>query len=328
MTKLIASKTPAIDLEAAAYEGQPANVRKYESGYEFFFERLNDLDTIKNDPDNSTFLTAMVNRNIATLDMLAENISDYRVSRPIDDGKFERAVIAIEEKREGKESRELVIAEWGKGFASPVHGHSDGFLYEKMISGRILVNTYRIVDLDNKLVRIVESKEYKAGDTIVHTYVPQGTSKKYKREAYVHNFVALEPSVSLHYVPEHTRDGRDNTFIVEDFTVDETEVVQINGEQGMYSAKGDVILVRSQNVPEYGDHYIIITGAPIQKPHGMRPQERIIAATSAIDSSALSSRRPLNGVTLLKLTKKGKRAFYDFHGIKEHCGKPVFLEVA
>lgn len=327
MTKLIASRTPATDLEAVAYEGQPANVRKYESGYEFFFEKLVDLDTIQNHPDNSTYLTAMVNRNIGTLDLLAEYITEGRRTKPVADGKFERSVIAIEKHREGKESRELVIAEWGKGFASPVHGHAEGFLYEKMISGRILVNTYRIVDLENKIVRIVESKEYKAGDTIVHTYVPQGTSKKYKREAYVHNFVALEPSVSLHYVPEHTRDGRDNTFIVEEYVVNNEDVAQINSQQAMYSAKGDVILVRSTNVPEYGDHYIVITGVPVMKPHGLRPQEVIISG-SVIDTHVLNRFHPTNGVTLLKLNKTEKRRFYEFHGIKDHCGKPVFKHVA
>lgn len=329
MKKLIASSTPESDLELVSYEGQPADNRLYHSGYEPFFEAIIDLDEMV-DRELQEIERAF-NKNVTVMDTISHyvntEISDFM---PPLDGEFKRTIIGMESPTLDslgqviKEGREVVVARWGKGFKSPVHGHSEGMLYENLVRGKMLINLYRIVDLENKIVRPVETI-LQEPDLIVKNYTPIGTHKMYKRESYVHNFEAVEPSVSVHYVPEHTRDGRDNQFKVEHFELDYNNTDQINTEQGLYSAIGDVILVRSENVPQYKDHYIVITGRPVMKEHGMRPQDRVVMASER-DTEQLNSGnwKPKNGVILLKLNKEEKRKFHEFHGIKMSCNKVIF----
>jgi hypothetical protein len=135
----------------------------------------------------------------------------------------------------------------------------------------------------------------------------------------VHNFTSIGYSGTLHYLPEHTRDGRDNGFSVEyyenAFGINQHEVTQITAQQGLELKIGDVALVRSQNVPEYGDHYIVITGRPVLKQHGLRPMD-VAIHTRHIDAAAtLNKFEPIMGLTLLKLNDVAARSFRSFHGI-------------
>ena len=47
---------------------------------------------------------------------------------------------------------------------------------------------------------------------------------------------------------------------------------RISTLDAMYLQKDDIVLVRSSNVPKYGDHIILVTGPVVKKEHGMRPQ--------------------------------------------------------
>jgi hypothetical protein len=332
MKKLIASSTPTTDLELVSYEGQPAENRIYHSGLEPFFNELNDLDSMVDEELQE--IEKAFNHNARVMDSVSkyvENFNDSFISDFVAPKEgFKRTILAMESPTLNslgkiiKEGKEIVVALWGRGFKSPVHGHSEGMLYERLIDGKMLINLYRIVDLENKTVRLVETI-LQEPELIVKNYTPIGTHKMYKRESYVHNFEAIEPSVSVHYVPEHTRDGRDNQFKVEHFELDYNNVAQINTEQGLYSAVGDVILVRSENVPQYKYHYIVITGRPVMKEHGMRPQDRVVMASER-DTEQLDSGywKKMNGVILLKLNKEEKRKFHEFHGIKMSCNKVIF----
>lgn len=331
---LKASRNPLDDINAVAYKGQSPASRMYKSGYEKHFELLPVLT------DDDQFLDLKTAQTAAVMDDLATRlaIDPWTPTLQPLTGGFNRTILALEQpvmewnRVTGeeydlgniKEGAEIIVARWGDGFSSPVHGHADGYLYEQLIAGTMRVNTYRITDPVKRIARPVETKIYKDFQNIASQYTPRQTVK---RGALVHNFTSIGYSVSLHYVPEHTRDGRDNRFTVEYFEKENTIplawLTQLTAQEGIEQLHiGDVALVRSANVPEYGDHYIVITGKPILKEHGLRPQDVEIHAPHA--GKLLDQYDPIMGLTLLKLSPYAKKAFHEFHGIAVDGDRVIF----
>lgn len=326
-----ASTTPEQDILKVAYERQPETSRQYEPGFEDLFNQLPVMD---NDNVELTLpLTKVVMKQLS--DRLNHDVTRVHTKQKIGHtpppNEFHRTIIAMEapvniaeavngsdtSKQIYKEGAELVIAKWGTGFSSPVHGHSTGYMHEEVLRGKIRVNTYRITDLENKTV-VPYKTEIIGPGVFVSGYVPHNENDMYKRQTLIHNFVAVEPSISLHYLPEHTRDGRDNTFTVHHYTrrlsLDNTEVERISARDGMYLKPGEVLLVRSSNVPEYGDHFVVVTGPPVMKEHGLRIQDVSIEA-SENDSKFLDQFEMETGLILLKLLPATRDVFLDHHGI-------------
>lgn len=317
-----ASDTPLEDIGKISYDGQNPDYRRYKSGYEKY---MNSLPVLS---DDESLEVGMLKTN-AVMGYLSQAVRDDKelIDLPVNDGEFKRTILAIEpptitqELKDGvwvdvvdKENAELVVAHWGKGFSSPIHGHATGFLFEEVLSGRVRVNNYRIVDLENKIVR-PHIVEIVSKGVFVSDFTPHNPENMYDRQTLVHNFTAIERANTLHFLPEHTRDGRDNQFTLEQWQgLDDVDVTQIDSRQAHYSQPGDVILVRSTNVPEYGDHFIVVTGPPIKKPHGYRVQDVAVMA-SENDTRVLNGFKMKTGLILLKLNDEAKREFLDFHGI-------------
>lgn len=314
---LKASTNPLDAINAVTYDGQPLENRLYKQGFEDYFELLPDLT------DEDPYLDIKLGQSKAVLGALARDLATQQWTKSLQPlpGKFNRTILAIEQPAyevkntgEHREGKEIVLARWGDGMTSPVHGHADGLLYEHLIFGKMRVNTYLITDHINRIARPVETKIYNGFKSIAESYT---LKQRHTRSALVHNFTSIGYSASLHFVPEHTRDGRDNGFHVtrfdsqlfsyEDFT-------QLTAQQGIEQLRiGDVALVRSQNVPDYGDHFIVITGRPILKEHGLRPQEITIHAPYA--GHILDKYNPIMGLTLLKLSHELTKQFHEFHDI-------------
>lgn len=291
-------------------------MRQYFKGFEEYFNMMPVLD------QHDKLLTIKTKSAGAIMKALAEDIEQNgKLLTTPPDGQFARVILGVEEPHDGHEGSEILVAQWGRGFTSPVHGHGPGLLHEEVLKGKILVHTYRHMHSD--IVRPVETSIVGPG-TLVSRYNPP--SKLGPRMGLVHNFVALEPSVSLHFVPEHTRDGRDNRFRVEHFEdFDSATLTQLDINAGIYLQIGDVALVRSTNVPDYGDHFIVITGGPILKPHGLRPADHAIQA-GPLASTILDNYAPVGntGLVLLKLDEATKSRFLDFHSIRFAGNVPFF----
>ena len=316
---LVSSSTPEEDIMMVAYEGQDYTRRMYKGGYENFFDEMPVLRS--DDPllDEKVQMSHHIMQRLAGKLRIAPWV---REMQPGENG-FNRTILALEKpvpvKLNGediyKEGAEFVMARWGNGHTSPVHGHAIGYIHEEILFGMMRVNTYRMVDMDKPVVRPVLTTIETAG-TFASLYTRPG-KYYFKRQTLIHNFTSIGFSTSLHFLSEHTRDGRDNQFEVERFddmyklTVD--DVTRINSQQGMYLRKGDVVLVRSSNVPEYGDHYIVVTGHPVKKDHGLRVQEKAIYAPDG--SKLLDCFEMQQGLTLLKLKDRAKEAFHGFHNI-------------
>ena len=311
------STNPLDDIARITYEGQPVEMRMYKEGFEDYLSGMPVLH------DDAKYLHERVQLTKSTMKLLAnELISNPWTSslQPLP-GRFNRTILGLEAPAVGqdgalKEGTELVLARWGDGHTSPVHGHAAGYLHEELLFGKMRVNTYRIVDAVNRIARPLRTEIYEQPGTIASLYTPKSNTE---RGALVHNFTSVGYSGTLHYLPEHTRDGRDNRFTVDyfedEFVLDWGCFTQINAQQGLWELKiGDVALVRSGNVPEYGDHYIVITGRPVLKPNGLRPMDVAIHAPNA--GYVFEGFDDIMGLTLLKLNDELKQKFYDFHGIK------------
>lgn len=78
---------------------------------------------------------------------------------------------------------------------------------------------------------------------------------------------------------------------------------------------GSVVLVRSEAVPFLGDHFFVVTGPLVKKPHGLRPQGISVAA-KATDSAVLDKHTPVNGATILRLTNPSDlTVFFATHSL-------------
>ena len=87
------------------------------------------------------------------------------------------------------------------------------------------------------------------------------------------------------------------------------DFIQLNTMEAMYMRPGDVAIVRTENVPELGDHLMIVTGPPIRKNHGIRPQSE---EYTIISQPVLDELPPYNGVKLIKLTDTGKEKVFEY----------------
>lgn len=324
MKTLIASGNPLAAISNITPPKQDPSRRMYMSGYETYFNELPVLVT------GDVLLQAKVDMTRKVIKQLAETLQQHVGSWAVlpQPNGFNRTILGLEEPvkrcdQTYKEGVELIIAQWGDGHTSPVHGHSAGYLHEELLFGRMRVNTYRKVS-DNH-VRIVETKIVDKGN-IATLYTPPVLAAK--RDVLIHNFTSIGQSATLHYIPEHTRDGRDNTFEVQYFNdhygMVSTDVTRITSQQGLYSRIGDVILVRSSNVPEYGDHYIVIVGPNTMKPHGLRPDDKAILAPDG--TRLLDNYEMQGGLILLRLNEDARAAFLKFHGIELMEGKVLFAE--
>lgn len=334
-----ASSTPRADIQSLSYPGQDPNLRLYKYGYEDYFESLPILR------DDDEFLTSNIEHSKRVMQVLAMRLQRepwLKTENMPAKGEFVRTILALEtpkvenvvfgnedspehiyvQEMEVKEGAEIVLAKWGDGHSSPVHGHANGYIHEEILYGKMKVNNYRLVNPNSNKVRLTGTDIVHKG-TFVSMYAPNNSAQHFKRQNLIHNFTAVGDSASLHFLPEHTRDGRDNRFEVEYFedTYDLREkLVRISTVDGMYAQKGDVILVRSSNVPEFGDHYIVITGHPVMKLWGLRPQD---VAFDSPNNKILKSYPVTEKLVLLKLNKEAQEAFHEFHGIKVVNGQVI-----
>jgi hypothetical protein len=307
------SLTPIEDLETIAYPNQPINKRMYHTGYEKYMELMPQLKA------DDELLTLKVDLTHSVMAALAEDLKQSYWIKDVHPAlqDMNRVVLAMEKPTIAdlgypvgttveKTGTELVVGLWGNGFYTPIHGHSAGYLHEQLLFGKLRVNTYRL--MPNGKVRFIQTE-----------IATEGYSKwQYSIEDYrtnlIHNFTVLEPAASLHYFSEHTRDGRNNTFDLDLFHGPTNEQVErLTPYEVNYLNIGDVVLVRSANVPDYGDHYVVVTGKPVLKPHGLRPQT--VAITAPNMDTFLTNYEGQDYVAL-KLADSVREEFLRFHGIK------------
>lgn len=213
------SNRPEELLERMKTENQPPRSRLYRPGFDHMMRLLPKIDATQPRQDEEIDLTRRVMDAIAIEVM--HRIDELRLP-DIPDREFGRVILAIEEPTEAPDQpngllpgTEVVLALWGKGFQSPVHGHAPGYIHEALLKGAFDVHLYKQVgeEADRKVVHertIIQEKP----ETFYSEFVQE--RGQLLRSALIHNFTAREQSMSLHYLPEHVRDGNNNRFQVVD----------------------------------------------------------------------------------------------------------------
>lgn len=109
------------------------------------------------------------------------------------------------------------------------------------------------------------------------------------------------------------------------YNLNEGDITRIGLKQVMKLRKGEVVLVRSSNVPENGDHFIIITGGLVHKPHGIRPMTEMVSAPNT--KQLLDRYKPdEDGLILFHLCDEAQDAFFRYHKIQYCCGEVTVPE--
>lgn len=95
-----------------------------------------------------------------------------------------------------------------------------------------------------------------------------------------------------------------------------SDVTRVSAEEPLQSRMGDVYLVRSKNVEELGDHYIVIIGGLVQKAHGLRPADMTFAIHPH-EQTPLHAYRKDEALVLLKLNDTACDRFYAAYNVPE-----------
>lgn len=305
---LTTAEDPLAAIEAAAYKGQPEKNKKYRPGFETYLDHMPGLCPC------GTVNDLKVTYSIGVMDQLAARImGEDWVTNQLADNEFERTILAIapQYERKGKlhSGQEIIVAEWGKGYTSPIHGHNGGLLYERILNGTMVITTYRIVDKENRIVRIQESKLYNADNPVIleKYFIPLQVEDQ---SIHVHSLRAATPAKSLHFIAEHSADGMGNAFTLEEFVaygMDDFMPVKMSQVK-----KGDVLLIRSNTSPEFADHFAYVTGDKLE--HNVL--EAGHHATTVLDYYNVGEEK-----LYLRMNEEVRDTFVEFHALPEVISK-------
>lgn len=309
------------------------NVPAFRKGYEYTLNAMPDFTH----PDTAP-TPGMVDYAAALMRGLATDLGwggwVHDITRTAQANTVSRTILGIDHN-----GPEIVVGTWGRGFEAVAHGHAAGFLNDILLTGKLLSSTYRLVAPDSNVVRTVETKILTPMDTMLkpqyHTrrnvYCSDSLMSSEARTHLnnldrshgIHSFNPLENSSSLHFVPEHPRDGVDNTFQVEHFEIvwhlNSGDFDRLLTDDEIRELKvGDVVLTRNMYGSDLGDHYTVITGPPILATWGVRKLTGV--TIQAPKASFLNFFQDLEKVNL-QLNPEMARRFRQFHGITIANGK-------
>lgn len=119
----------------------------------------------------------------------------------IQPNSFLRVTLALSE-----EGPELALGIWGKGFQVPIHSHEPGYMFETILEGSAKFKFYDVYDHSYRTVKEVE-EILADSSTVMENYWHE--SKLAPGEtSFIHSFEILEDTISLHYIPGATGDGK------------------------------------------------------------------------------------------------------------------------
>lgn len=219
-----------------------------------------------------------------------------------------------------KHGAEMAVVNWGEGFSTPIHLHNQGYVYEKLLGGRLLEIEYVRTAAGSNVLR------QKKATIFEHNAIMERRYLSTTHEA-IHSVRALESSTSVHFFPDHRSINPKSPFVVdyfEDvFALDMNDVYPVSHETYMSAEVGRVFLVRSSRIPGLGDHYIVVTGDAVQKPWGLRLLNDTIVAPTHVAKYLLDYYEDGNpygttefyGATILHLNREAEKNFKLFHNI-------------
>lgn len=301
---------------------------RYESGYEHYFNSLPVLNTVEDITSENIFTIQTVLSYLSTKlkdsDWLLGGIFPKQ-------NEFDEIIIAIENNKtstvDRQGNKELVITRHGDQFTSPIYGYKNkGYYHEELLSGAMKVNTYQLIDFDKKIIRPLCTEIVKGSKTFISDYLVPAENVNYMASCIIQNFKSIGESTCLHFLPEVVEDY---SYTLEQFgkvyPLKQKEVSRYFGKELLTLDIGDVVLVRSADLAEYDDHFIVITEKSKMIPsyNSIRPEGRAILASQQ-DSNLLDNYVLRKGITILKLNNENANIFLSFHNIEVKEDKVIF----
>jgi hypothetical protein len=102
------------------------------------------------------------------------------------------------------------------------------------------------------------------------------------------------------------------------FCVTLEDMLRVSPQEAISAEIGNVFLVRSSNVPQLGDHYIIIKGGLVQKPHGLRPETLEYPVIGPSPIAEVHEQAP---VIVWRLNDASTQRFYAFYDVPKQYQK-------
>jgi len=317
-TYLKASDTAIIDLHELAIQNDNPKISHYRQGYEKFFNNtplINSPAQQLDDLDRVNYVMGGLSWQLAQERWVGHNT-------PIKN-QFLRTVLAMEKPACNsmtlRSGYELQVINWKDGAITPIHGHPYGYMNVRLVFGKVKQATYRLVDATKRLVRPIALELLcNTNDILSDGY---SDYKGVTDGAFIHELTFLEPSATLHLVPEHPSDAANNIFIKEEFGFKHVnfqleDFVAISLNATLKLMPGDVILVRSNTTKDLGDHFYVITDAPRQKKAGLRPVGTAIQASEDF-SKLLDTVEPQgDNIRIMRLMPRVRDWFLEWHGIR------------
>lgn len=298
MNYLKPASDPERVIASLVMEHQLPIKRMYRPGYQGFMSNMPVIDVRAVDQSHQIAVTNAVLDEMAKKVTAALLAGDLELPK-IEDGEFGRVILAIEEPTYNQHSgvisgAEVVLELWGRGFFSPVHNHGPGFMNERLLFGELDINIFEPTgDLRRREAVYRYTLEQRNPGVFYDKFINNVGAND--GVSVIHNFRAITAAVSMHYLSEHVSDGVDNRFRVvnakesghvpsdidtfqykDGFELapgEYKEVLPDDVVQKIVAGKyGSVYLVRSDNLPYLGLHYVVTTGPLVQKPYGLRPQ--------------------------------------------------------
>jgi len=175
----------------------------YKSGFEFYMNYIPIIHG-KDDPKKAEKLEYIAD----IISDLAERLmqeSWILENWPSPEKMLNRVVLGIDEVTGG----ELIMVRWN-AIETPIHGHQYGQMIDYLVKGMAEEIEYQIIDEKLRTVEQIGSAEFKSMQVLSNDFHAADTVVS--RGALIHKFIPLKKCITLHYIPEHPRDGRGNLF--------------------------------------------------------------------------------------------------------------------
>jgi hypothetical protein len=309
-------------LDLIAPEWEKDFQRIYVPGYESFFERLPIIEGAA-DPqlvEKLKIRQQVVHELAVKLRADKEFVNAHLVKRG-----YKQFILALEQpllqaNNNYKEGAKLQMISWAPTSMSAIHSHSPTYFTEDVIVGKFRVIEYQMYDeFVNGLVRATNVKVADINNPAPLHDVEQNSQEQLKL---VHEVLPLTQALTLHFAEKRNNGHLDffPQFFEEERNLWKNDVIKISTKEAMYLQPGDVTIVRSKNVSELGDHYIVVTGPPILKAHGIRPQNISIPMNSP---GLLDYFDDNDKIVMLKLRPEKAMEFLEYHKLERVLGRAL-----
>jgi len=194
---------PAKEAEKAFQRINTNPNNSYQPGFEFY---LNYIPVIhgKDDPkigEKKDYIADIIG-DLAERLMQESWVLD---NWPAPHQMLNRVMLGIDEVTGG----ELVMVRWNP-IETPIHGHQYGQMIDFLVKGKAKEIEYEIQDEKQRKVQEIGFHEFKSMEVLSNDF--HAAETLVSRGALIHKFIPIMKCITLHYIPEHPRDGKGNLF--------------------------------------------------------------------------------------------------------------------